>query len=377
MKRQLIFLLVFTISLSISAGCARKQEEDKAKPAPQAQEAAVVADLVSVKAPQAPVIDGKPEAAWDAAKEVQVPVANAGVLQNNTGGKFNNGSTTVAVKSLYDDKNLYMQFKWADPTNSIAREPWVKEGEKLVKKNPNEFYEDKLALLWNINNSVADFNSKGCAVTCHVTEFTDPKTNKKIIKHWTNGEGQLLDMWHWKLTRQNTLFGPDKPGLMHDQYMDNIKFDPNDEKTKPAGRHADPGEKEYEANATGKSPDWGQPKIVHDGPPANGNPYVIVENLDKTKPFDPGMVAGMKEGDFIPFTIAKQITGDPADIQAKGNYADGTWTFEIQRPLRTQSNKDVQFDDLAREYFFSIAAFDNSQIGHAYQKGVNRLKFAR
>lgn len=376
MKKHWIIIPVFLLIVTVAAGCAKKAQQDT-KPAPQAQETALVGDLVSVKTAQAPIIDGKSETAWNAAKEIQIPLANASVLQNNTGGKFNNGSTTVAVKSMYDDKNLYMQLKWADPTNSMAREPWVKEGDKLVKKNPNEFYEDKLAINWNANNSVADFNKTGCAIVCHVTDATDPKTGKKIVKHWTNGNAEILDMWHWKLTRQNSLYGPDKPGLMHDQYMDNIKYDPNDENTKNAGRHSDPGPKEYDANATGKSPDWGQPKLVHDGPAANGNPYVIVDKLDKTKPFDPSMVAGMKEGDFIAGPIAYQITGDPADISAKGSYADGAWTLEVQRPLKTASNKDIQFEDLAKEYFFSVSAFDNSQIGHAYQKGVNRMTFAR
>jgi len=104
---------------------------------------------------------------------------------------------------------------------------------------------------------------------------------------------------------------------------------------------------------------------------------MCIRDRDKTKPFDPGMVAGMKEGDFIAGAIAYQITGDPADILARGNYADGAWTLELQRPLKTTSNKDIQFEDLAKEYFFSVAAFDNSQIGHAYQKGINRMTFAR
>ncbi|MFZ5642907.1 MAG: ethylbenzene dehydrogenase-related protein [Bacillota bacterium] len=368
MKFTRILLAIMVIAL-MTAGCAARQakEEDKDK-----AKAAPAATLAAVKTAQAPVIDGKAEAAWDAAKEIQVQVANAGVLQNNTGGKYVNGKTTIAAKAMYDDQNFYMQLKWADPTNSIARTPWIKEGANLVKKDPNEFYEDKLAVLWNINNSVADFNSKGCSVVCHVTDVTDEKTGKKFIKHWTNADNEILDMWHWKLTRQNSLFGPDKPGLMHDQYMDNAPFDPKDKKG--AGRHADPGQKEYTPN---ESEDKKQPKLVHDGPPANGNPYVIVDGLDKTKPFDPAMVANMKEGDFIVGNIAYQITGDPADIKAKGNYADGTWTLEIQRPLKTQSNKDIQFDDLGKEYYFAVAGFDNSQIGHAYQSGVNRLTFAK
>lgn len=370
MRLPKILLIIFIITL-VTAGCLGVKTQEETKPAPKAQqEAAPGAKLVAVKAAKAPVIDGKSEDVWDNAKEIQVKVANAGVLQNNTGGKFDDGKTTVSVKAIYDLQNLYMQFKWADPTNSEARTPWIKEGGELVKKDPTEFYEDKLAVFWNINNSVADFNEKGCSVVCHGTDVTDEKTGKKFIKHWTNGDNELIDMWHWKLTRQNSLYGPDKPGLMHDQYMDNAQFEPKEKKG--AGRHADPGEKEYKPNET---EDKNQPILVHDGPPANGNPYVIVDGLDKTKPFDPAMVDDMEEGDFIAGNIARQITGDPADIKAKGKYADGTWTLEIQRPLTTTSNKDVQFDDQGKEYYFAISAFDNSQIGHAYQNGINSLTF--
>ncbi|KKM10255.1 hypothetical protein SY88_14395 [Clostridiales bacterium PH28_bin88] len=331
--------------------------------------------LQAVKTSKAPVLDGISEDLWNAAQEYKVEVLNGGVLQGS-GGNFEDGKTEVAIKALYDSENLYMRFRWADPTESLARGPWIKENGQLVKKDYSEFYEDKFAVNWNIAGSVANFDTQGCAATCHVSSAKDKKGNP-IIKHWTNAENEKLDMWHWKLTRQNNLYGPDKPGLMHDQYMDNIIFDPADDKTKSAGRHADPGEKEYVDNATGKSPEWGVPKLVLDGPTVNGNPYVIVDGLDKTKPFTEEYLNSMKDGDFLPGLIAKQISGDPADIKAKGKWENGFWTLEIQRKLVNGSAYDVQFDDLTKTYFFAVAAFDNSQIGHAYQQGVIQLKFAK
>jgi len=48
------------------------------------------------------------------------------------------------------------------------------------------------------------------------------------------------------------------------------------------------------------------------------------------------------------------------------------WTIEISRKLKTTSAKDIQFDDLAKTYSFAVAAFDNSQIGYAYENlGTN------
>ncbi|WP_291299854.1 hypothetical protein [Desulfosporosinus sp. BICA1-9] len=40
--------------------------------------------------------------------------------------------------------------------------------------------------------------------------------------------------------------------------------------------------------------------------------------------------------------------------------------------MKTTSAKDIQFDDLAKTYSFAVAAFDNSQIGYAYENlGTN------
>jgi len=370
MKKHLAKIIgLAVLSVAVLAGCASKPDTTPT-PAPAPAPATDTNTLSSVKTTEAPSIDGKSsEGFWGNAPEIKFSLSNAGALQGGTGGKFDNGSTEVSMKSAYDAENVYFLLQYKDPTDSQARGPWILEGGKLVKKPYNEFYEDKLAINWNIKDSTKDFNTAGCAVACHVA--TD-KEGKSVTKHWTNAENELLDMWHWKYVRQNSLFGPDKPGLMHDQFMDAVKYDPNDAAKSGGGRHADPGAKEYEDNVNA---DKSAPKLVFDGAPTNGNPYVIVDGLDKTKPFTLDYIKTMKEGDFIPGPIAKQITGDPADIKAKGKWENGVWTLEISRKLKTTSDKDIQFDDLAKTYSFAVAAFDNSQIGHAYENTVQKLTF--
>ncbi len=371
MKKHFVKIIGLSVlSLAILTGCAGSGAKTPATPVPDPTPSVDAKTLSAVKATEAPAVDGKSsEAFWASAPEMKLTLSNAGALQGGTGGKFENGSTEVTMKAAYDAENIYMLYQYKDATESKSRGPWVLEGGKLVKKPYKTDYEDKLAINWNINNTTKDFNEAGCTVTCHTA--TD-KEGKPVMKHWTNTEGEVLDMWHWKYVRQNSLYGPDKPGLMHDQFMDSVRYDPADEKTKGAGRHADPGEKEYVDNVTD---DKSAPKLVFDGPPLNGNPYVIVEGLDKTKPFTADYIKTMKEGDIIPGPIAKQITGDPADIKAKGVWANGVWTIEISRKLKTTSDKDVQFDDLAKSYSFAVAAFDNSQIGHAYENLVHKLVF--
>lgn len=379
MKKKLLFLLLSLIAIgSVLTGCGENNEdvapptEEPAAEEPVVEEPAAEDALVAVKTDSPISIDGTSEDIWEEAEAYTVKVVGGASLQGS-GGDFENGSTEVAIKASYDDENLYLNMQWADADESQERGPWVKENGELVSKPYSDFYEDKFAILWNVDDSVVDFNEKGCTVACHQTEYKDDN-DKTIVKHNTNAENELLDMWHWKSVRQNTLNGPDEPGLMHDQFMDNVVFDPEDEATKGGGRHADPGEKEYRNN---KTEDGTAPESVFDGPVKNGNPYVIVEGIDSYKPYTPEYLETMAEGDFIPGLYALPLTGDPADIIAKGNWENGVWTLEIQRKLTTESDKDVQFEDLAKEYFFGVSAFDNSQIGHAYQTGVQKLIFKK
>ena len=376
---KIIGLLVVVGSLAVTGCSSQPASKEAAKPAantpaPTAAPAADDKTLTAIKTTTAPTLDGKSsESFWATAPELKVSLAGAATLQGGTGGKFDNGKTDVTMKASYDAENLYVLLQYKDPTESQQRGPWKLEGGKLVKQGYRAgagWYEDKFGINWNINDSVKDFNTVGCSVTCHATADKD---GKALNKHWTNAASEMLDTWHWKSVRQNTLFGPDKPGLMHDQFMDNVNYNPADAaKTDSAGRHSDPGDKEYADNV---NDDKSAPKLVLDGAALNGDPFVIVNGLDKTKPYTADYLKTMKEGDFIPGLIAKQITGDPADIKVKGKWENGVWTLEIARKLKTTSDKDIQFADLAKTYYFALAAFDNSQIGHAYQNGAQKLVF--
>ncbi len=47
----------------------------------------------------------------------------------------------------------------------------------------------------------------------------------------------------------------------------------------------------------------------------------------------------------------------------------------IARKLVTNSEFDVQFRDMEKEYAFGVAIFDNAQACRAYNTGVLRMKF--
>jgi hypothetical protein len=315
--------------------------------------------LMAMRATAAPALDGNAnEAAWAAAPALAVKVEDGA----NFGGK---GETTVTLKAVYTADTLYMLVQYADPTHSIRRAPFQKQADgswkKLVDPNDkggdnNVYYEDKWAMIWNSANSIKDFNTKGCAVACHVGE------GKPFGNKYTATAGELGDMWHMKSMRTLPY------GKVDDQYLDHTRYDKD--KTPNAGRKSDPGGPEYgNINVVNGKPEF----MNADGRSANaGGSYVIVKGTEI--PFDDGK---FKVGDEVASLLATPVKGDRADISISARYANGVWTSEVSRKLTTGSKLDVQFDDLAKSYFFGVAAFDNAQVRHAVHYEPLTLRFAK
>ena len=77
----------------------------------------------------------------------------------------------------------------------------------------------------------------------------------------------------------------------------------------------------------------------------------------------------------MPGIILARFTGDRGDIAVKSTWKDGTWTLVCSRRLVTNSDFDVQFNDMKKQYAFGVAVFDNAQVRHAYSPGVLKLVF--
>src|SRR3970282_1504881 len=123
-------------------------------------------ELVAVKVATPPVLDGEVDAVWSQAREVVVAVTG--------GANLPHGRTTVRLKALYSRDTVYFLMTWADPTQSLRRAPFQKLADGSWKKlaDPNDkgsdnnlYYEDKMAFIWNINDSIKGFNANGCFVT--------------------------------------------------------------------------------------------------------------------------------------------------------------------------------------------------------------------
>ena len=324
------------------------------------EEAAAPNVLVAAKVTTPPVLDGiANDAAWAAAKPITVALTGG---MNFADGK---GATTATLKAVYSGDTVYFLVQYDDPTNSVRRGPYQKQADGSWKKlkdpadkggDDNVYYEDKWAMLWNINNSIVNFDKKGCAVACHVGEGK-PFGNKYLAS-----VGQMGDIWHMKSQRTAPL------GKVDDQYLDHTRYDPNTAAN--AGRKNDPGGPEYQAFDLVN----GRPAFMNkDAKPLNagGTAYIVEGNQ---VPFDDSK---FKPGDEVASYLIFPLKGDRADINVAMRWANGKHTSEVSRKLTTGSRYDVQFSDLGASYGFGLAAFDNAQVQHATGDETLYLRFAK
>ena len=315
--------------------------------------------LTAVKAAQAPKLEAlAADPAWAKATETKIELK---------GGKnFKGGATTARLKAVYTPDTLYLLIQYADPTQSVRRSPYVKQADgswtKLADPDDkggdnNKYYEDKVALLFPINDSIKGFAENGCFMLCHMGEGK-PYGNK-----YTASAGEVGDIWHMKSVRGGYI------GQTDNQYVDHTRYDKD---TAPeAGRKSD-------AKTGGGYADVklvaGKPEFMNkDGKAASdGGSYWIRE--ENKVAFDDGK---FKAGDEVASIVVSKFTGERGEIDTAIGYKDGGYTLVMSRKLVTSSKFDVQFASLDAEYPFGMALFDNAQVRHTFHPGALKLKFAK
>lgn len=358
-------------------------------------------DLISVKVTSPPTVDGVIDPMWENSPKLQFSTAAPEVTGDVFRGYTGNIIPSVTLRSAYDDNNIYFLAEWVDPTQSLAREPWYFD--PATKKWAQEigtftfsatgaitrlpFYEDKLAMLWNVNNSVSGWNNATCYKSCH----TGLPASDGSSRHFTNFATEKIDMWHWKTVR-----GGVNGGLQFDdQYQDN---------TYPNGRKSDAGAGAYTDNKqtltiTETNTSVSAPKYVI---PGRTNYYWIlgseitdgtaktvtavsatgVLTLSDNTTVDPNVGtdyqrvgAGLGPKAIAGISITS-YTDSRGDITCKSTYTDTGWILEYQRALKTSdTDKDVDFSSLTDQYF-GFAIFENAQIAHSIKPNL-LLKFKK
>ena len=356
--------------------------------------------LLAQKVTTAPTIDGTIDGVWESSAKLEFET----VVPDPTGDAFRgyvgNVIPFVRLRAAYDANSIYFLAEWDDPTESLVRQPWYFDPTaKLWKQESGAptfttptraaFYEDKIAMLWNINNSVSGWNSATCYKSCH----TSLSAADGFARHYTNNSSERIDMWHWKSVR-----GGVNAGQFDDQYQDN---------TYPNGRKSDAGASAYTDNkqnlvVTGSSPavTVAVPKYVIPGRTKyywilgaeidNGTAKLItsvdangVLTLSDGTIIDPNtdvayQRAGAGLGDKVIAGInVSSYDGSRGDITCKSTFTGTGWILEFKRALKTgdTEKKDVDFSSLDDQYF-GFAIFENAQIAHGLKPNL-LLKFQK
>jgi len=317
--------------------------------------------LTSVKTDKPILLSGTVDEAWQKATPLNVTLDSLPYDPSN--GYEGMKKTVVTLKSLYDDEYIYFLLQYNDPTESLARFPWIKQQDGTWKQmknkdstgHDNTYYEDKVGMFWNINTK--GFADDGCMVSCHMDIEGDTSAGRKF----TNNLGETIDMWHVKSVRTSPL------GQVDDQFVDSTD---SGKANKNWGRKGDVRTGGGYTNNVNE--DKTGPAYMN-FPPSEEARYYVLPGL-KT-PF----VDIFKPGDVVPGIIISAFQGPRGDIEMRGKWDKGVWTVEIRRKLVTSGDKakiqDVQFDDLSKTYSFGISVFDNSQINHLYHDDALMLKF--
>jgi len=343
-----------------------------AKGAPDVPEGA----LGSIATKTGPKMDGMVDDIWaDAPKlEVEVYVPQYPIFDKS----YFKDTYQVSMQSLHTDTDVYFLYEWTgDMEESQARQSWYYNAteEKWMQKpkyKTDDYYgptyEDKFAVIWNINDSIEGFNEIGCANLCH--------GEKKA----TNAEGEIGDVWHWKSDRGGPVNQIDDKWLTYS--------DGN-------GRKGDEGTGSYSGNSQTITDAAGNEiKVpVYWVPGAKDYHWIMADDSKARKIVsidemgnlvdEDGTVLKkeMFDGDsdlVIPSLYnIKPGVGGRGDVTEYHNYdeATNTWTLEVKRALVTGDETDIAFTDKDKMYYFSIAVFDGAAIAHAIPDGMKGTSY--
>lgn len=285
-------------------------------------------NLKAKKVAEGPVIDGKPDKIWNKVRPLTMKLVDG-----------EQGDVNVSAKALYTDTDLYLLFRWKDKTFSANR-VYEFTGTEWKKREGNE---DRLGIIWDINDNITDFKQKGCSILCH--------DQGEYMK--TNAPGQAGDVWHWKAQRSNPV------GYADDQVLLDVKKQKGDEIT---GRVSDKKESGGYSSNWDKEANW--PKYAFKDKSKSGSMLIKAEAVKISKD------TSFAKGTFLPREVLERPRGSRGDISAKGIWKKGTWTLEIKRALKTGHSDDVQFDT-SKKYHFAMSVFDNDHGGaHAMSEGA-------
>jgi hypothetical protein len=164
---------------------------------------------------------------------------------------------------------------------------------------------------------------------CHTGEGK-PYGNKYLPN-----EGERADIWHWKSVRTGVV----------GQSTISISMPRDSTRTIAGGRSQERPQDRAGTSTTSATTRKGRNSLLKGNKPAP--PYWIVDS--EKEPFDDSKY---KAGDEVPGIIVAPFTGTVAISRSNPLWKDGAWTLVFSRKLVTNSEFDVQFNDMKKQYAF-------------------------
>ena len=266
------------------------------------------------------------------------------------------GEVEVQFQALYDNDFIYIHAEWPDPTESIDKKLWTYNGSDWTRSED----EDRLALMWNIDDSIDGFNIGGCAIICHGDRFH------------TNAPDEKADSWHWKAARTNPA------GYADDKFVNSTvwfeKYGPLGVPIDWTGRYPDVstgGGYKDNQNEDKTLPKYYEPNPID----TLDSRFIFQSEIDSGEALMINADTQFTRGDRVPGYILEKEIGSRGDIEAMGVWKDGFWSLELKRKLNTGNEDDVQFD-IAKTYRFGVAIMDNTGGFEAFGKGHSKSLLA-
>ncbi len=405
--------------------------------------------LISKKITTGPTIDGIIDPMWDNAAKInvvpQVPDPGNGLFAGYIGETY-----PATLRSMYDGTSIYFLAEWADAEKSVATATWYfnpaanTAGKTGWAQEPTSksfdangvllrdgFGEDKLAMLWNIDNSTPKFITQTCYASCHVfTPYLDYSVTPAVLKsnansgnHYTNGANEKIDMWWAHLSKdlvnnqmddnyQDWAGGPGVTNLTggsgNGRHVDGITvsgasatwpYAPTYTTTPVQG--SSNNRQTLKLDGTGASvtvPMWFIPGATNyyyikaSDTLAGGNARKITGvsstgsltynggTIEPSIGSDYLQIPGAYGGDgakCIPSYIASPLINERADITCAAVYTGSGWVVEYKRLLKTSDvlKQDVDFSSL-QDQPFGIAIWNKSNNQHGIKPNL-LLKFEK
>ncbi len=390
MKNSLWALLLLLLASAIIMPACNDDDDD---PDPVIS----TTELLSRKVTAVPTMDGNIDSDWN---NCQIYQGTATVPTLNDFTYFENEEYDFQLRSMYDATRIYFLLEWDDPEKSEDRESWYfdsaaklwKQHNKFPQNADDKYYEDKFAFLWPTSTSeTTAWNNATCYATCHAMPAAGYSTG---TKHYAD-DGQIVDMWHWKLVRTEPYNQVDDQKIIEIGDLNN----PNATEKKDGGRTSDPktsgGSVDNKQTLNNGTADVSVPKYIipnktnysfisKEEISAGTAKLVTAVNANGVLTYDGGTIdpaaggyeAGTGAKRFPSVYIDGPLVGSRGDITSYAKHTGSGWVVEVSRALNTgDATNDIQFDPL-KTTMFGFAIFENAAIAHGIKPNIT-LKYAQ